>query len=333
MKRILRLCLVATALVPIVFGKAIAEKKEDVAISRTAQAVDFTQAIDVSGFDRFSAQAAYSDGTPSTATLITSGAKSIASITVTSTSTLISPIHVQVPNNIITLTPGVNWSVGATTTLTAKAISDALMANSTLAALFISTWSGAVVTSTAIQNGNYNYNVDGPTGLTIVQYAGGAASDISLANDTVTKASHGFTTGLPLQFSTSSPNVAIGGLRNSVTYYAIYSDLDHFKLSDTSTGAVAGVVLNLTTLPDVTASTYTFLPGGLTVLAGNGFFWSAGNDGTNFTNLSVSSVTYSATGNSLWDFGEYSYKYLRINFKAPAFGGMALNVKLYGKKD
>jgi len=442
MRKIASLIALATALVPMFVGTAKAERREGIEVSKAAQAVDFTQSIDMSGYASFSAQAVYSDGTPSAAFSATSGKKSTATLTVvrndvgtakradltitissngatalagavvtlngktftagsdwtvgsssvasakslsdaidateqyratytfsgaqtwavitasvTETGTLGNGYAASVSTSAITLsrstflggeangvihigtvtlTQGVDWTDGATTALTAKAISDAIMAN--MASIVVSTYASSVVYATSTINEATKYSIDGPSSLTVSQVFNGAASDISLADDTISTTSHRFTTGMAILYTTTTPNVSIGGLRDSVTYYAIRSDANTFALSDTSTGAVAGITLNLTTLPTITASTYTFTPIALATVAGSGFFWQASDDNTNFSTLSTvsySSVTYAmpSGGSTIWDFGSYPYKYLRVNFKGPATGGIALTVRMYGKKD
>lgn len=432
-----KVILIATALMPIVYMLIGAQKLEDIAVSKTAQAINLTQAIDVSPFEHFSVQAVYSDGTPSSINA-TGGTKSISTMTVTAANAGVakrSAVSITVSSNGVALTgaivtlngiaftegidwaigstnsvtamnisdaidaklqfistynatgysiiyasatdtgtlangwsatvstvaltlsadtftggtdngvitigttqlvQGVDWTAGATTALTAKAISDAIMANTTLSGIFISTHSAAIVTATSTINGAFNYGVDVPSGITAVNFTNGTASDISVSGDSITKTSHGFTTGLAILYSTTAPNVQIGGLSNGVTYYAVKSTNDVFQLATSTTNAVAGTVVNLTSLSSLTASTHTFTPSPLSLSAGNGFYWSASNDNVNFTNLSAvtySSVTYSAAGNSIWDFGTYNYKYLVLNFKQPTAGGIALTIKVYGKKD
>jgi len=57
------------------------------------------------------------------------------------------------------------------------------------------------------------------------------------------------------------------------------------------------------------------------------------NDGTNFATLSISSVTYSAAGTTVWDFGVYNYKYIVLNFLKPTNGAISVLIKLFGTRE
>ncbi len=431
----LRLILAATAIVPILALKSLAANVESVVVSRPAQAVGFTQSIDLSGWDRFSAQAVYSDGTPSSFT-VTSGSRASATITVGSNPSGLIQAQASMTVNIKSTTSisgesvtlngvkfvaGTDFTVGATTTTTAANlaakidahsdfaasssgstvtvryalygesgnglpavtssaskfglsaatfsgginsysffvngtefkegtdwgatssspttainISTAINANATVNTQVIaSTTSLGVVTIKAIASGLSIYSLAASTtGLsTSTGFPGGTPSDINLTTDVFTHISHGLTTGLRVFVSTNSGSVPTG-LTNGGTYYAIKLNEDRYQLATTTMNAVAGTAIDIT---DVTSgSSISLRPAALTTAANNGFFWEASNDNVNFSSLSTvtySSVTYSAAGNTLWDFGAFNYKYLRVNFTPPTTGGIALNVKLYGKKD
>jgi hypothetical protein len=127
MKKIVLMLAAVTALVPILFTNALAEKKEVTSIQWTAQAFTTTSIVDVSSWDRFSAQAVYSTGNQSTHTL-TSGGRASATITVTKDYSLLVSTQAKVTINIflnsgvtndavtingIVFKEGVNWSVGS----------------------------------------------------------------------------------------------------------------------------------------------------------------------------------------------------------------------------
>ena len=64
------------------------------------------------------------------------------------------------------------------------------------------------------------------------------------------------------------------------------------------------------------------------------------NDGTNYSDLtgttvngvSVSSVTYSAAGNSVWDFGDLNYRYLRMLLRGPTYGGLSVIATIHANR-
>jgi len=430
MKRLLGFLTLALLSLPLFHNTAKAEKIEGVEVNKSAQGVSFTQSIDVSRYDTLSAQAVYSDGTPTSHTL-TSGNKQTGTITVTTNSSQLISAQASVTINVVStaavqndsvtlngvvFTEGVHWdaetssttaatalktkidahpdfvatSAGSTVTVkyavygtagnglpavssaaddlvlgastftgginsynivlngvtlaegtdfnansssqtTARNIMTAINANSTLSAQVVASSAAAVVTVTALYPGANGYTMSASTtGFSTSGFTPGLAGDVDIQTDRITKASHGLTTGLKVKYTTTS-GTAPGGLTTETTYYAIRLNENIYQLALTSTGAVAGSAIDLTTLPTDSA-TYTMTPPSLS--AGSaGFHWQASNDGSNFANLSVSSVTYSSAGTTLWDFCEYNYKYLRLNFVGPTQGGIALNVKLFGREE
>lgn len=250
---------------------------------------------------------------------------------------------IHFPTLGVILTQGTDFFAMTSTAVTALNISTAINANATLASLVIATRTTGVNniatfwTSSTI-NGYLNYpiSVSTPTALVVSGHglSGGATAEISTTTDRFSKTNHLLTTGLAVLFSTAAGSTAPGGLTNQTTYFAIVVDTHTYKLATSTTNAFAGTAIDLSSLPQALAiSSYTITPCPLTLLAGNGFFWQASNDGTNFSSLSVSSVTYSAAGNTLWDFGRFSYKYLRTVFTAPTRGGIRLTIRQFGKKD
>lgn len=235
--------------------------------------------------------------------------------------------------NGVTFTEGVEFSAVTSSRTTAGNLTTAINTSLGSQLTVSSGTSGSVITLTAIESGALGYYIGTSTsGFLDSNFTNGAASEISLTNDTFTQEAHGLTTGLAVRLSTVAAST-IGGLTNQTTYYAIKLTENVYKLATTTTTAVAGTAIDLTSTPS-TESSYTMTPSPLVVgLAG--FVWQGSNDGTNFSTLpaSVSTVTYSAAGNTLWDLGNYAYKYLRINFIGPTAGGIAISAKLYGREE
>jgi hypothetical protein len=439
MKKI-RLLLAATALVPVFLTTARAEKRDSTEVNRSAQAINFTQSIDASPWDRLSAQAVYSDGTPSSHS-VTSGAYSTGTITIGSNPSGLIGAQASLTVNVKSITSitgesvtlngikfiaGTNFTVGATsittaanltavidahpdfvatvagttvtvkyavygtsgnglpaststavnfslsattfsgginrntvtidqTTLTEGAdfaanassqttainLSSAINANATLAAeVSASTTSLGVVTikSKVIGITSYSIQTSSTPGFVISGlFPGGAVGEVSPTSDTITKATaHGFTTGLKVLLSTAGTNVAPTGLFGGTTYYAIKLNEYQYKLATSSTNAVAGTAVDITDITN--GATMDAKPLALVTAAANGFYWDFSNDNVNFSTYttagtSVSSVTYSAAGNSVWDFGAFNYRYLRANFTGPTSGAIRLTIRIFGKKD
>lgn len=437
MKRLIGMTIVALAVLVTFKSTAKAEKREGIEVNRPSAAVNFTQSIDVSPYDRLSAQAVYSDGIPSTHSIV-SGARASATITIGANPSALISSQAFVTINIVSTTTilgdavtlngtvfreGVNFSVGASSGATATNLSAridahpdfvstvlgssvtvryviygtsgnglpattsdvtsmtvsssvfsggvpqnaisingttltetvsfnansssattasnvvvAINANTSLNTQVIASSSSAtpgIVTVKAIAPGYSNYSLASSTTgfLTSGGFPGGLASDVDLANDIITKVSHRLTTGLPVLLVTVA-GTAPTGLVTGTTYYAIKLNDDRYALATTSTTAVAGTKIDITAVTD--SATTDVRPAALIIGQGNGFSWQASNDNVNFTSLSTvtySTVTYSAAGNSIWDFGEFGYKYLRVNYVAPTQGSISLSVKIYGRKD
>ena len=234
----------------------------------------------------------------------------------------------------VTLTEGTEWNAVTSAAATAINIKAAINADTSLSAEVVaSTPSDGVVLilSTAPGVNARPVSVSLVSALTPDYYTmvGGAASEIDIAGDLIHETAHGFSTGLAVLFSTVSGSTPPGGLTNNVTYYAIRQTADVYQLASSTTNAVAGTAINLTSLTG--GGTYGAAP--LALVAGSaGFKWQASNDNSTFTDLSVSSVTYSGSGSFLWDMGEFPYRWLRINFTAPTSGGIDLDVHLNGRE-
>ncbi len=232
----------------------------------------------------------------------------------------------------VTLSENTDFNVVAASATTADNIGDAIIANTTLLALFSTSTSNNVLTVTALLPGDGGYIIGtSTTGFAIGGgFSVGIDSDVDITNDRVSESAHGFTTGLGILFSTVATSVAPGGLTNQTTYYAIKVTDNLYKVASSSTNAIAGTAVDIT---GVTGSgSFTFTPPSLVVATSNGYKWQGSNDNTNWSDLSLSSITWSAAGNTLWDVGEYDFRYIRMNFTAPAWGALDLDVILNGQR-
>jgi hypothetical protein len=233
---------------------------------------------------------------------------------------------------LYTLTEGVDWDAATSNAVTAKNISDAIMANSTLNAVIKSTHSGDVVYSTAVVPGSaYNYYVTiSTTAFTVENGKFTNGSDSEVLANIFTESAHGFTTGLPILFGVGS-GTAPQNLVDGTTYYAIKLNGNRYSLATSSTNAVAGTAITISTFTG--GGSFTLTP--LSLSGTPSFKWEGSNDNSNWASLqtTIASVTYSAAGNTLWDVGEVGYRYLRINYTAPTYSGLNLQVYMAGKKD
>lgn len=302
-------------------------------IDKTTQPVGFVQDVDTIDLDRFSLQAVYSNGAPAAST-VTDGVKATLTITLNTSTTSMHGATITI-NGVSIAEGGGAWTCITSSNACAKSLSNAITANSSLNTLMTSTHglTNSLVVATAAAVGAITYTVAVTTPAISVPaggFVGGVAPNVDATSNAITSVAHGFTTGLKVLYSSTTVTSGIGGLQGGTTYFTIRTDADTYSLATTSTTAAAGTAVDVTTLPG--GQTFTVTP--LAFSAGSaGFSWQASNDGTNFANLSITSITYSGTaGNTVWDFASNNYRYLRLNFVAPTNGGVNLAVKLNGQK-
>jgi hypothetical protein len=244
---------------------------------------------------------------------------------------------------------GTNFTAATSNAVTAKAISDMLMADSAFTAVAVSTWaSNGVVYATAAKVGatlnSYTMLSSTPALITVTAFSNGQDPDVdvdgtylSLSSDTFRVPGHGLRTGEAVLYATLT-GTAPGGLTTQTTYYAIRTNGVDFKLASSKANASAGTAVNITSLTG--SGTFRLTPIGMSGTAAS-FKWQVSNDGTNFfdyattaNGVSVSSFTWSAAGTTGWDFGEIYYKKIRLKYLAPAtFGGIDLAVTGTGRRD
>lgn len=159
------------------------------------------------------------------------------------------------------------------------------------------------------------------------------SNKIDIANDTIfSTVTYGL--GQQVLVSTlSSTNNLPAGLVTGTTYYVVPVSDNLFKLINTSTGAVAGLSIDLTAV-----STHTLIyvtPLNISMGA-SGMTWEASNDGTNFVSVGSScTMTTVGTGgisSQIRDFGSFAYRYLRMTFNGVTAGTMKLRVFLNGRR-
>lgn len=245
--------------------------------------------------------------------------------------------NAQVCINGTCLTQGTAWTKTSTSTGTARAISNAIVASSALNTLLSSTFTAsAVVTATSTLQGtakNFTLTTNVPSYLTLsgATFTGGLNAAWTGGTSVIAIPSHGYGTGLGVVFT--SGTVTIPGLTNHTTYYVAVIDANDIALSSSSALAQTGSYIVLGTPAITGPHTFTLAPQAFS--AGSaGFFWEASNDGSNYNPIDVSSVTYSSpagVSSTSWDFGRLGLRYLRLNVTAPTQGGIALTVTVNGQ--
>lgn len=240
------------------------------------------------------------------------------------------------------LTRGTHWAVGASTVATAGNIATALRANTVLNALVtISTSASAVGTITMRSVGTAGNVAFGtfPSGITRSGNALTSGADAAWAINTATihKVSHGLYDAVAVLYSTGA--VAIGGLTDQTTYYAYRVDADNFKLATSTTNAVAGTGIVLTSSSTAGPHTYTLAP--LTIAGTFGFKWQTSDDGITYVDATIdgvaaSSVTFATpytASSASWNFGAVGHRYLRVLESAGSAGAWNVQVSVTGRND
>jgi len=185
----------------------------------------------------------------------------------------------------------------------------------------------------------------GITGAQVGTLSGGQASATTINSPIITlpSGSNYDATGLAVYLSTGS-NVALQPLVWGATYYIIdLATPNQFELAYTSTGALAGAAIVITSSQTkVTADTFTFNPLALTGLPA--YQWMVSNDSVNWlpwvsttygqTISSATLSTYYSTGTvNNWDLGHVDYGWVGLQVTPPVTGAISLKVKTIGKGD
>ena len=138
-----------------------------------------------------------------------------------------------------------------------------------------------------------------------------------------------FGTGLPVLYSST---VTVTGLTTGTTYYAsapinVAGFSPYFYVSTTYANSVAGTYIQVTSTGTVNGCTATFTP--LPINGSAYFVWQTSDDNANWTDLSVSSVTFSSpytAASTQWDLGVLYGRFLRLVAKSPAAGAINFSV-------
>lgn len=250
--------------------------------------------------------------------------------------------------NGVSITLGIAWpipTIASTTANEATAIAAAINANASLASIITAGATGAVVFSTSNAVGKVNYTTVSSTqsqlSFSNTTMTGGTTAAININTDIINLPGHGWTTALEV-FLTTGTNVVPGGLLWGTTYFAIIIDSNNIQLASTSTGAIAGLFVNITSSATGTTShIFTLNPEAFSLGSAAGK-WQVSNDGvsfndflTNAAGIAVTNQTFTPvfpSTSTAQDFGQVDYNFLRYNVTAPTQGAVKLKVIL-GAKD
>lgn len=253
---------------------------------------------------------------------------------------------------------GYDWFAIQNNTQTAASISDAI-ANSTwvaLAGVLKSTWGatgatpyGVVYMTSTINGFNMNFSLfsssnsaatlSGTSSQTAPMTAfstmtGGSDAGYSTGTDIIRLPNAGFVNGLAVKFTTGSAATGITGLTSETTYFVILVDTTNIKLAFTSTGAIAGATIDLTSVSTQTvAHLFTLTP---VPPSGTEFGWfQVSNDSSTWFNLSVPTISLATpyiSTSTYADLGGINGRMIRFVINAAGSGAINTNVTVNGRE-
>ena len=150
-------------------------------------------------------------------------------------------------------------------------------------------------------------------------------TDVSVADNNVTIAAHGYTTGLKVSIAIAGGGTLPAGL-TATNYWIIRVSATKIQFAANLADALAGTAVVMTDVGSHHVTTIT-----VAALATCVAKLQATNDGVNFFDLSGLTKTITAAGNEIFPLVDKFYKALRINL-AIAAGAVTLSATLFGKQ-
>jgi hypothetical protein len=304
--------------------------------SNIASVLTLVSGIDASAGANVVYATATAKGTASNAFTLTSSTP--AALTVNAATFAGGKDNAVISVNGVALTQGVSWNVAGTAGDTAEAITVAINANASLSPLVTATRGTATVTITSKAVGVNAFalasNFSGIT-KTGTAMTGGAVSAYTINTPTIT-ANHTMSTGTPVVYTTGSA-VGIGGLTYGATYYAIAPNTSTFQLSATSTGAVAGTYITLTS--SSTAGPHNFTVAPVATSGTWGLKWQVSNDNSTWADMplvSVSSISFPSPytpSTTAWNLSNVNHRYIRLLTVKGTNGSINLKVAVTGRRE
>lgn len=253
-----------------------------------------------------------------------------------------------------TFTANTDFFPITSTAQTATNIATAITNSSTTTGVIAATGGSVVYATSTIVGINTNYTMASSTaalvlGLLVSSNVAGTQTGImttgtnaeyTINTGTISLPNHGFTKALQVVFTTSTAQ-NISPLIPATTYYVVVIDSNTIGLSPTSTSAVAGTYITLTSSnSQTTKHSFSITPAAISGLPS--FKWEGSNDKSLWSpiitpySVIIGSVTmggyvFGSTA-TVWDVGPYDYHWLRLNVIAPAQGGVAIKANVHGKR-
>ena len=246
---------------------------------------------------------------------------------------------------------GNQFTVGVSSQLTAKSLSDAIAGvGSCLSGIVTSTWTGNIVAATATTVGTLtNYalftstpillNLNGSTSNSSDNMKNGTDSAVLTSVSGIYAPNHKLTTGLKAVFIRSAGS-GPGMLVTGTTYYVIPYDSNTVRLAASSANAVSGTNVSIATQTTLGGGTFALNPlSYLTTTSTPSVHWMVSNDGVNYSSytthrgISVPTFNYTVTvtSSSFFDFGDVNFRFLKAIVNSPQNG--AVNVVITANGD
>jgi hypothetical protein len=135
-------------------------------------------------------------------------------------------------------------------------------------------------------------------------------TDVTVLTGIVHEVGHGFVTGLKGQLSTVTTLPA--GWNLITDYFIIRVDADNYKIASSLVNALAGTPVIPT---DQGTGTHTFTA---TAIAGGSVKLQFSINGTDYVDVTSSSVSITATGSTYWHIVDPMYQFLKVLFSLTA---------------
>lgn len=163
-----------------------------------------------------------------------------------------------------------------------------------------------------------------------------ADADVSVADNTVTEASHGYTTGVKIALTTSG--VLPGGL-SATNYYLIATTANTYKFATSQANALAGTAVDITSAAGGgthTVTVNTTLAGTIKLQKNNNppevtAVWVDLNNGEIYGTSVTNSQTISAAATFNWNVPNFAARQLRAVVTITS-GTVTADVRIHGKE-
>lgn len=246
--------------------------------------------------------------------------------------------------NNVSFRPFIEYMLTNTASGTAKSLSLAI-ASSAVSNVIGSSWAGSVVYTTAnfVNVTNHALFTSSNAALTISSVAtsysdgsalgymiGARASNIDITGNRISTTPNALTNGLAVQF-TSVTGTSPAPLLSRTTYFVINTSTSGLQLSFTSTGVIAGLVIDITTTTQRGGGSFVLTPVPYSASAPQpSFKFQVSNDSTTWIDVTGQFSMTQSSATAL-DFGNMNYRYLREEVRSSSNTAIIHKTVINGK--